>query len=102
MEGAAKVYIPDESFGWVAATLLRVDRAAGTCAVEVEADEAFGMAGGEARTVSLAHPLLQTCRGEAAGAAGGTGDEASLPLQNLQVPEEGVEDMAVLSFLHVS
>jgi hypothetical protein len=96
MEGA-KVYVPDEAHGWVAATLLKVDRAAGTAEVELEDDPVFGVAGGEARTVSLAHPLLQTCRGDAAR----DGAEASLPLRNLQLPEEGVEDMSALSFLHV-
>lgn len=94
----AKVYVPDDAHGWVGATLLRVDRAAGTAEVEIEPDAIFGIAGGETRTVSLAHPLLQACRG------GGEDDGSSslLPLQNLGVPEEGMEDMAALSFLHVS
>lgn len=96
MEGGAKVYIPDAEHGWVGATLRRVDRAKGTAEVEVEPDEVFGVAGGETRVVELAHPLLQACRGEEEEGA------CSLPLQNLGLPEEGVEDMAALSFLHVS
>lgn len=94
----AHVYIPDEMHGWLGATLLKVDRAAGTADVEVEPDAVFGIAGGETRTVSLAHPLLQACRGE----GGDDGASSLLPLQNVGVPEEGVEDMAALSFLHVS
>ena len=103
--GAGAVYVPDDTHGWVGATLLKVDRAAGTAEVEVEPDVVFGIAGGETRTVSLAHPLLQACRGEGGGdGASSLGDGASslLPLQNVGVPEEGVEDMAALSFLHVS
>lgn len=98
MEGSSKVFVPDEAHGWVGATLLRVDRASGTAEVELEADPVFGIEGGEARTVSLAHPLLQACRAEGDGQ-----DEGGelLPLQNVGLPEEGVEDMSALSFLHV-
>lgn len=103
MEGCtagAKVYVPDEAHGWVGATLLRVDRAAGTAEVEVEPDPVLGVEGGETRTVGLAHPLLQACRGAGEG-VDVSSSAASLPLQNLGTPEEGVEDMAALSFLHV-
>lgn len=97
MEGS-KVFVPDEAHGWVGAMLLRVDRASGTAEVEVEADAVSGIEGGEARTVSLAHPLLQACRKEGEGEGEGG---ALLPLQNVGLPGNGVEDMSALSFLHV-
>ena len=53
--------------------------------------------------MDLSHPALQAVAGEdeddeqQKGKAG-----AALPLQNLGLPEGGVEDMCGLSFLHVS
>ncbi len=92
------MYAPDELHGWVTATLLRVDQGAQTADVEIAADEVLGVPGGEVRQVDLTRPEL-TALDEGHGGSDKAA-AAGLPLQNLQLPPQGAEDMCTLSFLH--
>jgi myosin-5 len=90
----SKVFIPDDELVWVTGELLFEDRDSGVVEVKVEdedlahMDSKSGSSGGSGsnkknRVISLAKYNLE-----------------SLPLQNIDLPKEGVDDMCSLSYLH--
>ncbi|CAM9893048.1 unnamed protein product [Ascophyllum nodosum] len=93
----AQVYVPEPEAAWARATVLH---AAGGTVYEVRIDgiddydeEGQSNRGaGEVRTVDAAGPEF--------GLNSKGGSDGSLPLQNLGMEEDGVEDMTRLDFLH--
>ncbi|CAM9964593.1 unnamed protein product [Scytosiphon promiscuus] len=94
----AQVYVPDADAAWARASVLG---SVGGTAYEVRIDGVddndepgqSDWGAGEVRRVDLAGPEF--------GAKGkGGAVESSLPLQNLGVPDDGVEDMTRLDYLH--
>lgn len=98
MEGS-KVFVPDDVHGWLGATLVTIHVGKKEAEVELQEDDILGIPGGESRTVDLTRPELRALADEKG--EDGQKEQVTLPLQNLQVPDRGVEDMCSLSFLHV-
>jgi myosin-5 len=88
----SKVFIPDDEHIWVAAELLFEDRDSGMVEVKVEDDE-IGDGGSTSKASSGSskkNRVIQLSKYNL----------DSLPLQNLDLPKEGVPDMCSLSYLH--
>ncbi|CAN0497959.1 unnamed protein product, partial [Ectocarpus sp. 8 AP-2014] len=94
----AQVYVPDADAAWARASVLS---AVGGTVYEVRIDGVddndepgqSDWGAGQVRRVDLAGPEFGVKRKGAAV-------ESSLPLQNLGLPDDGVEDMTRLDYLH--